>query len=468
MPTARTRRWPARTAAVLAATALAAGAALPAAEAKPPKGDTARISETAKGEQLNGPSTALGLSEDGRSALFTSAATNLLPGTGTPNSDEVYVRDLRNGHVEKVSVADDGSPLNAPTTDASISADSRYVAFSTTATNVVPGQPAHPSDVFVRDRWTGHTELVTAAALPGAEDQSGFGSTSPSISRDGRYVAYVSNRSDLAPGPVRRGRNNIYVTDRWTRTSRLVTVGADGEPASNYSLDPMISADGSAIAFTSRAGNLLPEVPAAPAGPGSDETGSDAGSPGVTGGPMHHPSYVWKAATGTIVAGSVDGTGQLSGSSDGRISPDGRYAVYSVAVYGTGLPGHGGVRLDVYVHDLATGKVTEVSAGLPGTTANGSSSGAVMTADDRWVYFDSSAGNLLPDDVRNQSSVYRRDLWTGRIERVSLTRDGAPTTSPSYSPSVDATGDAVLFTADDGDLVPGDTNAVTDAFLRRL
>ncbi|MEV7189603.1 hypothetical protein [Kitasatospora sp. NPDC093102] len=467
MTAARTRRWLARTAAVLVATAVA-GAAMPAAEARPPKGDTARVSEGPKDEQLNGASRTLGLSEDGRSALFTSTATNLLPGAGAPNSDEVYVRNLRNGHVEKVSVADDGSPLNAPTTDAAISADSRYVAFSTTATNVVPGQPTHPSDVFVRDRWTGHTELVTAAALPSTDDQSLFGATSPSISRDGRYVAYVSNRTDLAPGPVRRGKNNIYVTDRWTHTSRLVTVGADGEPASNYSLDPMISADGSAIAFTSRAGNLLPEDPTPTTEPAADGTGPDAGSPGLTSGPMHHPSYVWKADTGRIVAGSLDRTGQLSGSSDGRISPDGRYAVYSVAVYGSGLPGHGSVRLDVYVHELATGKVTEVSAGLPGTTANGSARGAVMTADDRWVYFSSSAGNLVPGDISHQSNVFRRDLWTGRIEVVSLTRDGAQSTTSSSGPYVDATGDTAIFTAGDGNLVPGDTNGVTDVFLRRL
>ncbi|MFF2544832.1 hypothetical protein ACFVUY_19945 [Kitasatospora sp. NPDC058063] len=468
MTTARTRRWLGRAAAVLVATAVA-GAAMPAAEARPPKGDTARVSETAKGEQLNAYSTPLGLSEDGRSALFTSAATNLLPGPGTPNTDEVYVRDLRNGHVEKVSVADDGSALNAATTDASISADGRFVAFSTTATNVVPGQPSHPSDVFVRDRWTGHTELVTAAAVPSTDDQSGFGALSPSISRDGRYVAYVSNRSDLAPGTLRRGKNNVYVTDRWTRTSRLVTVGADGSGADNASFAPTISADGATVGFTSRAGNLLPEPPATDPGTGDPATDAATDSPRLAG-PHYYRYYVWKAGTGKIVGASLDGTGELTGVSyDARVSPDGRFAIYSVPVFVGGFPGPAhGIRLDLYVHELATGKVTKVNTDLPGTSTKWSSSGGVMTADSHWVYFDSGAETLVPGDTNDAGDIFRRDLWTGRIERVSLTRDGGQSTSSSFSPFVDATGDTVLFTADDGDLVPGDTNQVLDVFLRRL
>ncbi|MFD4656470.1 hypothetical protein ACFWP2_12660 [Kitasatospora sp. NPDC058444] len=476
MTTARTRRWPARAAAVLAAAAVAAGAATPAAEAKPPKGDTARVSESPKGEQSNGHSTSLGLSEDGRAALFTSTATNLLPETGTPNSDEVYVRNLRNGHVERVSVADDGSRLNAPTTDASISADGRYVAFSTTATNVVPGQPAHDSDVFVRDRWTGRTELVTAAAVPSSDDQSRYGAVSPSISRDGRYVAYVSNRSDLATGVLRRGRNNVYITDRWTHTSRLVTVGADGEGADNNSFEPAISADGATVGFTSRASNLLPEPPTTD--PGTDPaTGTDPGaetapgadSPRLTG-PHYYRYYVWTAATG-IVGASLNDTGELTGASyEARISLDGRYAIYSLPVFVGGFPGPAhGIRMDVYVHELATGKVTKVNTDLPGTTTKWSSSSGVMTADDRWVYFDSSAENLVPGDTNGLSDVFRRDLRTGLIERVSLTHDGQqPTSASSFRPFVDATGDTVIFTADDGDLVPGDTNQALDVFLRRL
>ncbi|MFF3005686.1 TolB family protein [Kitasatospora sp. NPDC057940] len=468
MTTARTRRRLARTAGVLVAAAVAAGTAMPAAEARPLKGDTSRVSEGPKGEQLDGTSSALGLSADGRSALFTSTATNLLPGAGTPNSDEVYVRDLRNGHVERVSVAADGSKLDAATNQAAISGDGRYVAFSTAATNVLPGQPKHGNDVFVRDRWTGRTELITAPGSASTDDQSIRTADSPTLSWDGRFVAYASSRTDLAPG-VKRGKNNIYVTDRWTHTTRLVTSGTEGEGADNNSFSPTISADGSTVGFGSRAGNLLPGTPAPATEPATGAESAGAGTPRLAG-PKFYPYYVWKAGTGKIAGASLDDTGALSdGGRDGRVSPDGRYAIYSLPVFigGAPAPAHG-IRMDVYVHELATGKITKVNTDLPGTTAKWSSSGGVMTLDDRWVYFDSAAENLVPDDTNSASDIFRRDLWTGRIERVSLTRSGGQSTASSYGPYVDATGDTVIFDASDGDLVPGDTNTFLDVFLRRL
>ncbi|MET8546331.1 hypothetical protein ABZW03_37765 [Kitasatospora sp. NPDC004799] len=471
MTTARTRRRLARAAAVLLATAVA-GAATPAAEARPPKGDTARVSEGAKGEQFDGNSNALGLSEDGRSALFGSDAPGVLP-DGTMGQAEVYVRDLRNGHLERVSVADDGSRLNAATTEAAISGDGRYVAFSTTATDVVPGQPTHAGDVFVRDRRTGRTELVsTGDGVSGAgDDQSIRSAGSPSLSRDGRYVAYASDRTDLASG-VKRGKRNVFVTDRWTHTTRLVTVGADGTGADNHSFGPTISADGGTVGFTSRAGNLLPSTepepdPATDAPATEPDPGTDA--PRLTG-PRFYPYYVWRADTGLITGASLEpgAAHDLRGAgSDGRISPDGRFAVYSLPVHGGGRPPRG-IRMDVYVHELATGAVTKVNTDLPGTSTTYSSSGGVMTGDGRWVYFASDAPTLVADDTNDTTDVFRRDLWTGRIERVSLTRDGGQSTAGSYRPSVDATGGTVLFDAEDGNLVPGDDNAATDVFRRRL
>ncbi|MFE4513554.1 hypothetical protein ACFRMQ_05035 [Kitasatospora sp. NPDC056783] len=462
MTTARTRRRLARTAAVLI-TAAVVGAAMPAAEAKPPKGDTARVSETAKGEQLDGPSKALGLSDDGRLALFTSAATDLLPGAGTPNTDEVYVRDLRNGKVERVSVAADGSRLNAPTSDASISGDGRYVAFSTSATNVVPGQVAHPSDVFVHDRWTGSTELITADAPGSGSGNNGY-SDHPTLSRDGRYVAYASSRTDLAPG--QSGRYfNVFFADRRTGTTRLVTPGADGGPANNSSSNPMISADGSTIGFASRAGNLRSQapVPAEHAAPEPAAEPADGAAP--LSAPRFYPYYVWRADTGTISGASVDDEGQLRGVSVGaRLSRDGRYALFGLPV--RLAPNSYRYRMDLYARELATGRLTQLNAFLPGTTTTESAYHPVL-ADGRWAYFDSAADNLVPDDTNGVSDVFRRDLWTGRIERVSLTREGGQSNTAAENPRVHEGGDTVLFDAGDGNLVPGDTNGATDVFLRR-
>ncbi|MGA5822733.1 TolB family protein [Kitasatospora sp. NPDC094028] len=452
MITARSRHRLARTACVLVA-AVAVGAAMPAAEARPHKGETTRVTEGPKGEQLDDGSRALGLSDDGRIALFTSSATNLLPDDGTPNTQDVYVRDLRNGHVERASVADDGSRLNALTADASISGDGRYVAFSTAATNVVPDQAKHELDVFVRDLWTGDTELVTTSNVATGDDETNRIAQQPTLSADGRYVAYSSNRTDLTPG-TRPGRVNIFVTDRWTHTTRLVTDGIRGNTPADSSWNPTISADGDTVGFTSRAVSLGSQPVTAAA---VEQVGP---------GPRFSPYYVWNADTGKITGASLDGTGRLRGAGgDARISPDGRYAVYSLPTDGAGK--QRGVRMDVWVRELATGALTQVNTPLPGTTTTGGSYDAVMSTDDHWVYFDTDADNLVAGDTNHYRSVFRRDLRTGEIERVSVAADGSPSTGSSGGPYVDATGDNVVFTAQGANLVPGDTSTFTNVFLRR-
>ncbi|WP_316527890.1 TolB family protein [Kitasatospora brasiliensis] len=477
MTTARTRRRLARTAAVLVAVAVA-GAAMPAAEARPPKGDTARVSEGAKGEALDGPSLALGLSGDGRYALFSSSATDLLPG-GAGAVGDLYVRDLRNGHTERISVATDGSALDNGSNDAAISGDGRYVAFSTYAGNVLPGQVKHPSDVFVRDRWTGRTELVTSGdGTSGAgDDQSIRNAFNTAISRDGRYVVYSSDRTDLAPG-VHRGKFNIFVTDRWTRTTRVVSTGADGTPADNSSYRPTINADGTVIGFNSRAGNLLPADQTPPAdGAATADTadGADRAEAAVPTGALPrlaairaYPYYVWEARTGKITGVSYDAAGELTGvGNDGRVSPSGRYAIYTVYEEG-GRPGSHGRHQDVYVRELATGKTTRVSGPPSGGANLDSSYDPVMPLNDRWVYFTSDVTDLVPDDTNGQSDIFRHDLRTGRTERVTLTEDGSQSTTSAFFPQVDDEDTTLLFSAEDGNLAPVVDSNTTDVFRRRL
>ncbi|MFE4513553.1 hypothetical protein ACFRMQ_05030 [Kitasatospora sp. NPDC056783] len=476
MTTARTRRRLARTAAVLVAAAVA-GAAMPAAEAKPPKGDTARVSEGPKGESFHGESFALGLSGDGRLALFSSWAADVLPG-GAGSAGDIYVRDLRNGHLERVSVADDGSSLDGGSYTGEISGDGRYVVFVSYAGNVVPGQVKHPTDVFVRDRWTGRTELITAGdGVSGAgDDQSGRNTLDTAISFDGRYVVYASDRTDLAPG-VHRGKYNVFVTDRWTHTTRLVTTGADGTPADNNSYRPTISADGSVIGFNSRAGNLLPADRTPPAALAADAADTADTAPAPRGAAADraglaairtYPYYVWDARTGKTTGASYDEAGEFTeAGTDGRISPSGRYAAYTVFEDG-GRPGSHGVHKDVYVRELATGKTTKVSKPLSGATNRDSSSDPVMPLNDRWVYFASDVADLVPGDTNGQADVFRHDLETGRTERVTFTADGAQTDTDARFPQVDADDTTLLFSAHDGNLVPGVSNTAMDVFRRRL
>ncbi|MFJ2192832.1 TolB family protein [Kitasatospora sp. NPDC087861] len=383
----RTRSVPRllRAAGALAAAALAAATVATPAQADAPRGRTERVSVGLGQAQPDGHSQGAGLSADGRFAVLTSEAANLVPGDTNGKSD-VFVRDLWTGRTERVNTGPNGTQAADGSYDAAISGNGRYVAFSSYATNLTPGANLGFEDVYVHDRWTGTTELVSTGHDP-ARTQEGRQSGHPSLSWDGRYVAYQSNRSDLAPGTVTWTGGNIYVTDRWTGETRVASIGADGTEANASSASPALSADG-------------------------------------------------------------------------------RYAVYSALVsHGDGPWAH---HFEVYVRDLAAGTETLVSVGLPGTTTTGDSYDGQITADARWVYFSSTAENLVPGDTNNAQDVFRRDLWTGRTERVSVAPDGSQTAGSSDRPFVDALGTSVLFTSADGTLVPGDTNHVTDVFLRHL
>ncbi|MBD0693260.1 TolB family protein [Streptomyces sp. CBMA123] len=475
-----------------AACALGAAAALAlttvqAAQADPDRRPgTERVSVGLTGAQPDGASRAAGLSADGRYAVFTSDATNLVPGDTNGKSD-VFVRDLRTGGTERVDTGPDGVQSDGGGFEAAISGNGRYVAFSSSATNLAPGANLGFDDVYVHDRWTGETTLVSVGEEPG-RPQQGKSSGHPTISRDGRYVAFQSNRTDLAPGTVTWQGANIYVHDLRTGENRLVSIGADGKEANGSSASPVISADGGSVAFISKASNIIgadkpgalsPEAArrlTAESGQDSDEQfvhASAAPAETLAVGdrpqllkPHLYPLYVRDLRAEETTLASPDGAGGWRGADYPSLSPDGRFAVYSTWVqHGDGWADR---HFEVYVRDLTKGTDTLVSVGLPGTKTTGDSLNGRMTADGRWVYFDSTAANLVPGDTDNTSDVFRRDLRTGRTERVSLASDGSQSAGASYDPYVDAHGTTVVFTSEDGTLVQGDTNKAADVFLRHL
>jgi Tol biopolymer transport system component len=323
--------------------------------------------------------------------------------------------------------------------------------------------------VFVRDRLTGRTERLTTGDP--AQQQPG-GSDSPSISWNGRYVAFASGRSDLVPRDT-NGVADIFVADRWTGSTTRATVGADGSEADRASTQPVISADGSTLGFISRAGNLLPAEPgstgAAPAAVPSEQpvTARAGGSDPQITKPRVYPFYVRDLRAGRTTGGSVGADGTLTWANSGSLSADGRYAVFTSNSPDV-VPGDGNGEIDVFVRDLATGRTSLVSAAADGTPTNGPSYNGVVSADGRRVYFSSYADNLVPRDTNAAEDVFRRDLRTGRVERVSVAADGTQSAGSSYLPEIDALGTTVLFDSDDGTLVPQDTDGHPDVFLRRL
>ncbi len=238
-----------------AATLLLAGSASLAYGAP---GETDLVSATVDGQAAG--SSFLGelrmqraVSADGRFVAFVSYAPNLVP-EGSGPFHEVYVRDRQLGQTVKVSVARNGAQTNGDSESPSISEDGRYVAFYSRASNLVSGDTNGYSDVFVRDLQSGGTERVSVNS---AGAQADFFSEDVSISADGRYVAFMSHATNLVPGDS-NGVGDIFVRDRVSGITELVSIDTNGLQANSFSWGPAISADGRHIAFQSQATNLVP------------------------------------------------------------------------------------------------------------------------------------------------------------------------------------------------------------------
>jgi Tol biopolymer transport system component len=214
------------------------------------------------------------ISADGRFVVFESGASNLASGD-TNSASDVFVHDRETGETSRVSLASNGEQGNSGSGFPSLSADGRFVAFQSAASNLVSGDtnecdpkygPFNCLDVFVHDRVTGETTRVSVAS-DGSQGNGGD-SISPAISADGRYVAFMSD----AGGLVENDNNNycdyyypvtdwncvdIFIYDRQTGKTKLVSMASNGLQGNEHSFYPAISADGRLVAFTSAADNLV-------------------------------------------------------------------------------------------------------------------------------------------------------------------------------------------------------------------
>ncbi|MEV5612202.1 hypothetical protein [Streptomyces sp. NPDC052225] len=408
--------------ALLAATAvaLAAGPAL----AAPPAPRTERISVSAAGEQGDADSGGPLLSRTGRYAVFSSYATNLVP-DDTTDTDDVFVRDLRTGTLERVSVASDGTPADGQSEAAGISADGRYVVFRSTATNLVPQDPRGPQwayDVYVHDRRTGTTELVSGAP----DGVSAYANWSADISDDGRYVAFNARPYQM------EGENNInpavYLHDRETGTTRRVS-NREHPTLAGYNFD--LSGNGRYLAY--------------------GQNGVRSGDGFV---------YVKDLRTGAEEQVNVtpDGKPSAMGGSAPEISDDGHTVKFGS--WATDLvPGsEGPAATNIYIRDLRTGTTRRITHEGEGS---GVYSNGVLSADGRHVAYDIKVGPAV--------NVFVRDLRTGATTLAGPGTDGGPLTDEgAYSSSLDAHGRTVGLGSASAQLVADDTNGHRDAFVRRL
>jgi Tol biopolymer transport system component len=218
-------------------------------------GTTERISVDSAGNEANGPSTTASCSADGQLVAFVSKASNLVAGD-TNGGYDAFVHDRATGVTERISVSTAGAQGNGNTFSVSLSADGRFVVFSSLATNLVAGDTNGVEDVFVRDRSAGTTERVSVDSSGMQGDGDSFSSYSPSISADGSVVVFTSFAANLVAGDT-NGVYDVFVHDRSTGITERESVSSSGEQAHDYSSSPSLSADGQVVAFESFADNLV-------------------------------------------------------------------------------------------------------------------------------------------------------------------------------------------------------------------
>ncbi|MCE9595850.1 MAG: hypothetical protein K8S98_16805 [Planctomycetes bacterium] len=322
------------------------------------------------------------------------------------------------------------------------SSDARIVAFASFAANLVPSDTNGVSDVFVHDRQTG---VTTRVSVDGSGTEANGASYAPSISADGRYVAFESFASNLVAGDA-NGARDIFVHDRQLGTTTRVSLGSGGAEANGESVFAALSADGRFVAFESFATNLV--------------AGDVNGKKDV---------FVHDRQTATTVRVSVTSSGgEATGASeDAALSADGRFVVFTG--YSDDLvPGDTNGNGDVFLHDLQTGATNRVSVGTGGTQGNFESRAATISADGTLVAFQSVAVTLVAGDTNGFNDVFVRDVQAGTTTRVSVSSSNAQANAPSIAPVLSSSGGCVVFSSYATNLVFPDANGAADVFVRDL
>ena len=275
-----------------------------------------------------------------------------------------------------------GGDADGGSTAPSISASGRFVAFESQAADLVPGDTGGISDVFVRDAEASTTTRMSVDALGGGADAGSF---VPAISADGRHVAFESVATDLVTGDG-NGTYDVFVRDRQAGTTVRASVDADHGDADGASFLPAVSGDGRFVVFYSYAGDLVP----------ADGNGTV-------------DVFRWDRASGASTRVSRDATG---GDADGPsfdpvVSDDGRYVSFT-SVASDLVTGDGNGLYDVFVRDVLTGSTSRASVDQTGIDANGRSLGPALSGDGRRLAFASYASDLVADDGNHLPDVFLR------------------------------------------------------------
>jgi Tol biopolymer transport system component len=453
----------------------------------------------------NSDSLPAGLSADARFVLFESSASDLVPGD-TNIAADIFLRDLATGTTLLVSANTNGGAGNRGSRGSVMTPDGRYVAFVSAASDLVAGDTNGLADVFLRDLQSGTTTLVSVGAMTNASSPAGGSSEYPDITPDGRYVAFYSTASNLVAGAVNLG--DIYVRDlvsgttTWASSYALTAVQLLSPATTNVvCYNHLLSTNGQFLVYQASAAPL--------SGPGSPgvvlrynmysgatdiiSTNATVGSgmpedvrsldmtpdgrfvafvANTNASPTQSTCVlVWDDQTGAITLASGDLSNSVPTNSicvSPSLSPDGRFVLFlcSSNLVTNALAGD----LHLYQRDLQAATTTLVD-----TDTNGFApvltlaSAPRMSADGRLVAFECPDNGLVPADLNRSYDIVVRDLTGGTVELISARDATLPTLTPNgpstlFNFSVSTNGSYVAFASEADNLVSGDTNSLRDIF----
>lgn len=377
-------------------------------------------------------------------ALAASAAT-IIPTSGADaGSPTGAITGCGDVPTIRASVGPHGRQADDMSLEPSISRDGRFVAFQSVAANLVRGDSNDQPDIFVYDRETQQASRVSVATSGGQADGM---SSLQDISRHGGFVAFGSLATNLVAHDT-NGMPDVFLHNRTTGRTAIVSVSSTEEQGRNLgSGQPAVSARGAFVAFVGYPRNLVPE--------------DTNGVPDI---------FVRDRSAGTTTRVSVSTSGAQANRQSGTytgpdISDDGRYVVFESDATNL-VEGDTNRRQDVFVHDRLTHVTTRVSVGPDGVQGDDESYWPSISADGRYVAFSSRATNLVEGDDNDAWDVFVRDLETGVTTLESRSTAGELGDNFSYSPSISGNGRFVTWWSYADNLVGGDINGVADVFVR--
>lgn len=381
------------------------------------------------------------LSADGRYVCFTSAAAHDLA-TDLNGDDDVYLADLENlGTLERVSVSMTGGDGNGKSYDPSVSANGRYVVFTSTSTNLVPGDVEGKTDIFLRDRVLGTTRRLSQTAAGVGGDSN---STQSAISADGTCVAFESDATNLVV-PDLAGTYDVYWLELANGTLECISRPSGPQVASSDSGRPALSSDGQRIAFHSSAAGLVSQ----PVGNSSQIVLHDRAT-----------------GTRTCCSPTLSGAGTNNTCTETTISADGSFVAFTSWASNL-LPADTNSTEDVYIFDVTAQRLELVSVGPTGTVQSGSTR-PQLSSDGRFVAFNSNAIGLLSQTLPyNGTRTYVRDRLTGINVHAAYRQNGNWPTGSSDTICISGDGARVVFMSRDARItLPPDQENQPDYFVR--